>query len=550
MTLTQCHEELLRRLASMPFLDRLELAAVSGWSRGSVYEGVERLEGEGLAASVPHASDLIPPTRRIYLTTSGLHRLARDEGMTVEELMELYPVSAQWQRILLERLDAVAVIYRLASAIADIAHPIRFRWYRALPMDAAITLPDGRTLGIVRQGLTSDRTGFSKRLWRLREDVPSPGAVLILTPDEVRLRHTRRLSAGTTTLLALERDAALCGAGDPIWHPPSISAKLDLEYMLSRITRGGRLPVEPSPSQASLPGHIDLDGPGQEYLPGHLLPALLKPADKRVLDALSDWPWITLKHLAGFLGVSAPRASQILVRLEALGLISRRKDVGRRLALTGEGLSLLARRDRTSVGTARRRWNGDLLDPASPTEWRNVSGARSRQLLRNIEHTQAVHAFITSLARQARAEGWELVQLDPPRRASRYFRYGDRLHSVHPDAFGMLRNGTKTMPFFLEWERRAVRPVTMAARIAPYLRYYSTHRPTDDHGAQPAILVVFDDDLTQTHFLRIAGAEMDKTKVKVPLRVSHRSLLERVGPLGRAWRSPEGWEPAYAFTER
>ena len=34
MTLTECQEELLGHLAAMPFLDRLELVAVSGWSRG------------------------------------------------------------------------------------------------------------------------------------------------------------------------------------------------------------------------------------------------------------------------------------------------------------------------------------------------------------------------------------------------------------------------------------------------------------------------------------------------------------------------------------
>ena len=42
MTLTECQEELLGHLAAMPFLDRLELVAVSGWSRGSVYESVEK----------------------------------------------------------------------------------------------------------------------------------------------------------------------------------------------------------------------------------------------------------------------------------------------------------------------------------------------------------------------------------------------------------------------------------------------------------------------------------------------------------------------------
>ena len=428
-------------------------------------------------------------------------------ALTGDEILRLYPVSARWQRILLERLDAIAVIYRLASAIANIAHPIRFRWYRAMPMDAAIVLADGRTVAVVRQGLTSDRTSFSKRLWRLREDVPRPSAVLILAPDEVRLRHARRLSIGTPTLLALERDAALCGTGDPIWHPPSINATLDLEYVLSRLEQGGPLPTEAEPSRVFLPGDIALEEPVQD-LPGHLLPVLLRPGEKRVLDVLSDWPWITLKYLAGLLGVSAPRVSQLLIRLESLGLATRVPASGRRLALTGQGLSLLARRDRTSVGIAKRRWSADLLNPGLLAEWRNVSGTGTAQLLRNIEHTQAVHGFVAALARQSRTQGREVMQIDPPRRASRYFRYGERLHSVHPDAYGAIRRSNVMWPFFLEWERRAVRPTTMTARLAPYLRYYSTHSPTDDHGAQPAVLVVFDDDLTPAHFLRMAQEEM------------------------------------------
>ena len=189
-------------------------------------------------------------------------------------------------------------------------------------------------------------------------------------------------------------------------------------------------------------------------------------------------------------------------------------------------------------------------DSHAPTTWRNVSGARSRQLLRNIQHTEAVHWFAAVLAKQARSRAWELAQLDPPGRASRYFRYAEKLHSVRPDAFVLLRNGASTWPFFLEWERRAVRPVTMAARIAPYLRYYSTHRPTDDHGAQPSLLVVFDDDVAEAHFLRIAADEMDRARVQVPLFVAPRNLLERAGPLGPAWRSPDRWVPIHPFNDR
>ena len=144
--------------------------------------------------------------------------------------------------------------------------------------------------------------------------------------------------------------------------------------------------------------------------------------------------------------------------------------------------------------------------------------------------------------------GWEVVQLDPPHRASRHFRHGDRLRSIHPYAFGILRRDGVNWPFFLEWERRAVRPTTMAARLAPYLRYYSSHRPTDDHGVQPAVLVVFDDDLAATHFLRVAREEMGRTRLSFLLLVSHSTVVEEHGPMGRAWEKwTEIGHPTWAF---
>ena len=313
--------------------------------------------------------------------------------------------------------------------------------------------------------------------------------------------------------------------------------------------------MEPQLSEASLPWDIPAVRPGRD-LPDHMLPALLKPAEKRTLDLLSDWPWISRKDLAGLMDVSEPRVSQLVTPLEGFGLAARLSAAGRRLALTDGGLAVLARRDRASVGVARRRWSVTPEDPEAPLSWRNVSGAGSRQLLRNVEHTTAVHGFIAALARQSRSLGWELVQIDPPRRASRYFRHGGLparaggLRSVHPDAFGILRRGRTTWPFFLEWERRAVRPATMAERLAPYLRYYSSRRPLNDHGAQPAVLVVFDDDLAATHFLRVAREEMDRTRVRVPLWVSHRGTLDALGPLRRAWRTPGDWEPAHVLPVR
>ena len=535
-----CRVELLRLLAEMPFLDRQDISAVSGRSTGSVYENVRILENWGLVSSFSHGSETTTITERYCLTVAGLRELSDRWCMTPDRLVREYPVSAQWVRLLLERLDSVAIIYRLASTISAFVRPIRFTWYRAMPMDAAISLPDGRIITVVRQGPTSARTSFHKRMWKLRNTIKS-GAVLALIPDEVRLRDARGRLSGSPTpaFLALERHAADAAPDDAIWRSASVSSTSDLVSVLSGIGPGGTLPVEPSPGRAALP--IDIKpGNVQLEVSKRTMPALLNPAEKRVLDLLHDWPWISRGDLGGILGVSQPRTSQLVVRLAIYGMATT-AGVGRsRLAISDEALALLARRDRTAVGMARKRWSAAKLDERSPYVWRNVRGSRSRQLLRNIEHTQAVQGFVAALAKQARAMGWEVEQLDPPPRASRYFRYGNAVRSIHPDAFGILRKGTNTRPFFLEWERRAVRPGTMAARLAPYLRYYSTHRPIDDHGVRPSVLIVLRDDIAVTHFLRVAREEMDRVGVEVPLSVSHVAAMDDLGPLGLAWRSPGG----------
>ena len=276
-----CEAELLRMLAWTPFLDRPEMVCVSGRSRGAVYEAVGRLEQGGLVDSIPHAADLTPPARRYCLTAAGVRRLAEDENTTLDGLLRSRPVSQQWRRILLERLDAVASVYRLASTVAVAAHPIAPAAVPGRALDAALLLPGGKTVGVVRQGPAADRTAFAKRLWRLGQG-PLPGAVLILTSDEVRLRHARRLLARTpvNALLALERDAVLAGAAAPVWRPPSGGARLDLGYVLERLRPGGELREEEPPSRASLPGDLAADA-------ARALPALLKPAEKRVLDLLA-----------------------------------------------------------------------------------------------------------------------------------------------------------------------------------------------------------------------------------------------------------------------
>ena len=536
--------ELLARLAAMPFLDRLELAALAGRSRSAVFRRVAALERSGLLESFVHSSELIPVTRRYGLSPEGVRQLARSEGLSAAELLRRDPLSQQERRLVLERLDGAAAMYRLAAALAEAVYPLAFRWQRARPLDAVMQLPDGRRIAIVRLGRTTERTAVAKRLRRLRR-TQGLGAALLLTPDEVRLRQVRRLVTGAPaiTFLALEAEAVRSGADARIWRAPSGAARLSLRetagYVVAHRGWTGERPL----ARLSLPRPINR----QSSACGWLLPARLTASEKRALDAIGDWPWIRPAHLHPLIGVGARRLAQLLQRPMELQLVAAVMIAGRRrLVLTEAGIGLLARRDRASVGAARKRWSPSSRPPAEPGvafAWRDIVGRRARQLLRNLDHTESVHWWSALLAEQARRESRALAQLDPPHRASRYFRHQGRMRSIHPDAFGVLQSEGEDWPFFLEWERRAVRPATMRARLAPYLRYYDTGRPLEDHGVRPALLVVFEDELAADHFRRLAAEEMERIEVEVPLLVSDRRSLERSGALGSGWRAVRGPTP-------
>ncbi len=545
--MTEIDCDLLMLLADAPLVDRIELAQLSRWSERAVYQRSRDLQRAGLVEDVAHASELISPTRRLLLTDAGIEQLALRTRRSADEILSKHPTSQPWRRILLGRLDSVAVIYRLATALAELAHPLRFRWYRSQPADAAIGLADGRTLAVVRWGRTVDRTAFAVRIRRLR-DGPSYSGALVLAPDEVRLRHASRLLrlAPFICFFALERDAARAHSEAEVWRGPTAGVTLNLKHALTYVRPKGWWAIEPPPHRALAPR--SLPNRSDQEATDWLLPACLKPTEKRTLELVGDWPWIRTDHLGALLGVARRRVSQLTARLERLDLLrSHRIDGQRRHCLSDRGLALLARQDRASVGAARKRWSANQLDPEQPLEWRNLRGRKTRQLLRNLTHTEAVHRFLATLADQSRSRDWGVVQFDPPHRASRYFRVEDRLRSIQPDAFGVLQRQSRSLPFFLEWERRAIRPSTMAQRLAPYLRYYRSKRPLEDHGAIPLVLVVFEHELAADHFLRVARMDQDQAGIHLPLFVSDRQVLEQTGPFGQAWRTVDSARPTKAF---
>ncbi len=533
MKLSDCQSDLLHQLAQTPFADRLELAALSGWSQSAVYRQMASMEHVGLVEHLTHATLLIPTTRRYCLSAEGLRQLAEGGGGKVARQLRSWPVSQEWRRLILERLDAAAVLYRLTTAICESQHPLRFHWFRAQAMDAVIELPDGRSLALVRIGRTTDRTAFAKRLGRLHEAL-RVGPAMILLPDELRLRHVRRIVAGFTAMpfLAVERDVINMDADAAVWRIASGNARFTLNEALSyAIPRSDQI-IEQPLTRVSMPRPLADCGV-----------ISLSRTEQRALDLIGDWPWIRPTHLADLLDCGERHTGQVLQSLESDGLVVRGFAEGKpRLALSDSGIAHSARRDRAAVGIAKQRWSVAHREPEQPLDWRGLTGSRSRQLLRHIEHTESVQWFIANLAKQGAADGASLAQLDPPHRASRYFRYDGAVRSVHPDAYFELLTSKSRQAFFLEYERRADRPATMRDRLAPYLCYYSTRRPLEDHGVVPSVLVVFEDELAADHFLKVARHELARAHVALPLFVSCKADISRWGPLASIWRTADGRE--------
>ncbi len=533
MILTECQSDLLRQLAQTPFADRLELAALSGWSQSAVYRQMSLLEQSGLVEHLAHATTLLPTTRRYCLTAAGVRQLAECDGEQVVRQLRSCPVSQEWRRLILQRLDAAAVLYRLTTAIGGSQHPLRFRWYRAQAMDAVIKLPDARSVALVRIGRTADRTALAKRLRRLDETL-GVGAAMIILPDEIRLRHARRIVAGFSMMafLAVEREVVNADADFLLWRIASGNVRFKLNEALRYALSMPNLVIEQPLSRVSMPGSLT-----------ETRPVSLTATEQQALDLIGDWPWLRPAHLADLLACGQRRTSQILKRLAHSNFICRQNaGGGPRLALSDAGISHIAHRDRSAVGIAKQRWGVAPVEPDSPMHWRNVNGARSRQLLRHLKHTESVHWFIARLAKQSAEVDASLIRCDPPHRASRYFRYDGAVRSIHPDAHFEVLSSNGRQAFFLEYERRANRPATMRDRIAPYLRYYSTRRPLEDHGVIPSVLVVFEDELAADHFLKVARNQLARARVHLPLLVSHEADVSRCGPLAPIWRTVDGRE--------
>ena len=75
------------------------------------------------------------------------------------------PVSLQWQRSLLRRLDGIVPFYRVVSEVSKAQGcEAKWRWFSSGALDGMMTTGGGRTLGLIRFGPTMSWKAMRSRL--------------------------------------------------------------------------------------------------------------------------------------------------------------------------------------------------------------------------------------------------------------------------------------------------------------------------------------------------------------------------------------------------
>ena len=118
--LRQGLEEALLLLCATPLATVEELSRFGRVPASTLRDRLKKLTERGLADSVPHHLSVLGtrPKRRYFPTEKGVTAAgAATKGRN--HMLRSYPVSRQWFRLLAERLDAVAVLHRVAAMVAD-----------------------------------------------------------------------------------------------------------------------------------------------------------------------------------------------------------------------------------------------------------------------------------------------------------------------------------------------------------------------------------------------------------------------------------------------
>ena len=534
--MTLSDRQLLDSLSRMPFVDTAELAGILGEPHATVHRALIGLLAHGIVGRISHGAAHLPSSQRHYLTARGVSEAAEILGFaTPSEFVRAYPVSREWLTLLIRRMDAVAAVYRLAASMSPGIDGLRSQveFHHRGRFDATITLHDGRSFGVVRQGLALRRRSLYDRLRAIAEYdyTRRPDTILILVPSVWEERLTGRFCERIylrDSYIAVESRHALERRDLRLWQQTTGlfgSTYHTLNHVSSQGSSGGRPSTEsPERKRASLPRPERM---------AEAAPAFgLASSEKRTLDLITDHPMIPREHLVTWLGVSEGRVSQMMHNLvKTWGLIERhgrRGDV--RYTLSAEGIRYVTHRDRSELPTTRGIWSTALTTDKDGR--RRHVGHRIETWARQTKHADGITWFLSKVEDETREDSSSELQWSvPTARSDRSYNWGQS--TIAPDAVGHLLTGGLHVPFYLEHELRARHPRGVIARLDPYESYYWSPEHSDDQPPFPTTLFVVDNEEVEVTYVRTAAR---MTRMSLPILVSCVPVLSTTGILGKSWR--------------
>ena len=257
--------QLLDALSQMPFVDSSELAGILGEPHATVHRALTGLLADGIAGRISHGTPQLPSSQRFYLKARGIHEAAQVLDFdTPSDFVRAYPVSREWFALLIRRMDAVAAVYRLAASMSPGIDGLRshVEFHRRGRFDATITLHDGRSFGVVRQGLALRRRSLYDRLRAIAEYdyTRRPDTILVLTPSVWEQRLTTRFCMELSledSYVGVEFRDTLERRNYHVWQKTSglfSGSYYNLDFVSLQGGTGGALHTEsPERKRASIP---------------------------------------------------------------------------------------------------------------------------------------------------------------------------------------------------------------------------------------------------------------------------------------------------------
>ena len=542
------------------------VADVASWSYTNdqrVRRALRRLLKAGLVGRDWHSTQLLPRSYVYFPQPEGLEVAAGALNISVRELVRRYPVSVQRMRWIAHRLDSVAHLYALSATLASadrmqrpeergrrekrssnvsLKHVTVVNLYTSGSHDAIVRLRGGGTIGIIRQGPARSRSSLTD--YRLR---PFFGRYSIARGRRLPYIAGQLLVVVPTGWEARVIDSYLNERWDN-WYGPPVTVVSEVAEVLSEpgdvasslvLGLHGSSPSPPEGERLS----ETLNLPSRRHV-GQMLrshPLKMSRKGKEVLSVVSDMPWISRRDLATAVckgsraALSDSHMTELMTHLvDEHGVI--RASGGRdstTYAPDRRGIIYVAHQSRLTVPVALKKWGYD----ESSTDSVRASGGggpegrpeETEDVIQHHypDHAQGVHWLISSLKSgiESLSPHYRFLWFLPTHRSKR--EWGGT--AIEPDGiveFLYTSPGEKPVrvPLMAEYERSAVHPGRSRRRLRRYTRYFGSGVAHSDHGAQPLILFVFDNERAESVFIQAAS----ETGEALPILTSNREILSSV----------------------